>query len=154
MKPAVAVALSQRQFSLIVTKGTRFLQKRPLLSKAIPTAFGFAFGDLLTQHFNSGCPSVWHDYDLQRTAKMGALGAAVAAPIGLAFLRYLDGVILPATPSSAAALSIKLTLDQVLGCALWQCAFLAVHEPYRQALLAFVESNAASYLQQRPSMQL
>jgi hypothetical protein len=153
MRP-VALVHSQRQLQRIVTKGTRFLQKRPLLSKAIPTACGFAFGDLLTQHFNSGCSSVWHEYDLARTAKMGALGAAVAAPIGLVFLRYLDGVILPATPHSPAALGIKLTMDQVLGCALWQCAFLAVHEPYRAALLHFIESNAMVQLQQRPNMQL
>lgn len=130
------------------------MQKQPLLAKAIPTAFGFAFGDILTQHINSGCPSVWHEYDLTRTVKMGLIGAAVAAPVGLAFLRYLDGVIMPAAPNSAAALGIKLTLDQVLGCALWQCAFLAVHEPYRLALLQFIESNAALQLQQRPNMQL
>jgi hypothetical protein len=145
----VALVHHQRQLHLIIGKGTRFLQKRPLLAKAIPTACGFAFGDLLTQHLNSGCVSVWHDYDLVRTAKMGALGAAVAAPVGLVFLRYLDGVVLPATPHSPAALGIKLTLDQVLGCALWQCAFLAVHEPYRMALLHFVNDEV-----QRPTMQL
>lgn len=124
------------------------------MAKAIPTAFGFAFGDLLTQHFNSGCHSVFHDYDLQRTAKMALLGAAVAAPVGLAFLRYLDGIIMPATPTSAAALSIKLTLDQVLGCALWQCAFLAVHEPYRLALLQFIEEHAVSQLPHKLTLQL
>jgi hypothetical protein len=149
-----AAALTQRTLQRVITKSTRFLQKRPLLAKAIPTAFGFAFGDLLTQHFNSGCSSVFHDYDLQRTAKMGLLGAAVAAPLGLAFLRYLDGVIMPAAPTSAAALGIKLTLDQVLGCALWQCAFLAVHEPYRLALLDFIGQHAVLQLQLRPIVQL
>ena len=41
-------------------------------------------------------------------------------------------------PCSALALGVKLTLDQVLGFALWHAALAGVSEPHRQACLALL----------------
>eukprot|EP00200_Dunaliella_tertiolecta_P004753 CAMPEP_0202354310 /NCGR_PEP_ID=MMETSP1126-20121109/9688_1 /ASSEMBLY_ACC=CAM_ASM_000457 /TAXON_ID=3047 /ORGANISM="Dunaliella tertiolecta, Strain CCMP1320" /LENGTH=184 /DNA_ID=CAMNT_0048946765 /DNA_START=24 /DNA_END=579 /DNA_ORIENTATION=+ len=105
------------------------LKRHPLISKAIPTAVGFAFGDCLTQHLNKPRGEA---YDFGRTAKMGALGAAFAGPIGLWFFRWMNANLLTQGPAGLA-MGVKLVLDQVLGCILWQAAFLSIHEPYREA---------------------
>lgn len=65
---------------------------------------------------------------------MAALGVVFASPIGLAFLRCLDGIVLPQNPLGVAALSIKFILDQVVGCAIWQVCMVAVYPPYLQSL--------------------
>lgn len=131
MQPVSLV--KQRHLQRFVARGTRFIQKRPLIAKSLPTAVGFAFGDFLTQTLNQDKQRVF-SYDYGRTVKMGTIGLVMAGPVGLAFLRWMETWVMPATPYSVAALSIKFTLDQVLGCAIWQAALLSIHKPYRQAL--------------------
>lgn len=70
---------------------------------------------------------------------MLAVGAVVATPVGLGFLRWMDLNILPHNPTGAAALSIKFTLDQVLGCIIWQIAYCSICESYRTMLLGFLQ---------------
>lgn len=106
------------------------MQKRPLLAKALPTAVGFAFGDVLTQYMNNKHRQRWYKPHL--TATMAALGLVVAGPAGLAFLRWMDLSILPSHPHSPVALGVKFVLDQVLGCVLWQASYLTICAPYRQ----------------------
>lgn len=120
-----SVSLDPRRLQRYTARAQRFLQRQPLLAKALPTAVGFAFGDFLTQHFNRPKHGAYA-YSVSRTAKMALLGAVIAGPVGLAFLRALEPVVLPHAPASAAALGIKFTLDQALGCVLWQACQLAV----------------------------
>lgn len=55
---------------------------------------------------------------------------------------------LPAPPHqplcSRLALGVKLTLDQVLGFALWHAALAAIHEPHRATCLALMQRPAAA----------
>lgn len=121
-----SLMLASRPLQRLFVRVSRFMQRRPLLSKALPTAGGFAFGDLLTQHFNQPPGRTMADnYDPKRTLAMAAVGAVLAGPLGLAFLRWLDVVSPAATPLAA-----KLALEQVLGCAIWQAAYCVVHPPY------------------------
>jgi len=146
MHPAAqALAKPQRHLQLYAVKGHRFLQRRPLLAKSLPTGVGFAFGDFLTQSLNRTDKSkAWYNY--QRTATMGVIGLVVAGPIGLGFLRWMDGWVLPAVPMSPASLGIKFTLDQVLGCAMWQLAFLSIHPPYRHQVTVSGHQRGRSVL--------
>jgi hypothetical protein len=36
-------------------------------------------------------------------------------------------------PCSRLAITTKVTLDQVLGCIMWQSALMAINEPYRES---------------------
>lgn len=129
----------------VVVYGSRFLQKRPLVAKGLPTAFGFAFGDVLTQYFHKKTDTYTHDF--KKTAQMAAVGGVVAAPVGLALYRWMDAVWPGSGFLMAAA---KFTLDQVVGCAIWQAAYLAISEPYRQALLKYLDSKHISTSVRRP----
>lgn len=61
------------------------------------------------QNLNKQQPS--EAYDWGRTAKMGALGAVIAGPVGLAFFRWMNTNILPHSPR--VAMGVKVLLDQV-----------------------------------------
>jgi len=50
-------------------------------------------------------------YDWGRTAKMGALGATVAGPLGLWFFRWMNHNLL--IPHSGLSMGVKVLLDQV-----------------------------------------
>ncbi|KAF5835468.1 hypothetical protein DUNSADRAFT_7308 [Dunaliella salina] len=132
--------------------GGRITLKRlgaPLICKAIPTAVGFAFGDCLTQYLNKPREEA---YDWSRTAKMGALGAAVAGPIGLWFFRWMNANLLTQGPAGLA-MGVKVLLDQVLGCILWQAAFLSIHEPYRMAAGQLIKNTSESLQGQTSSLR-
>lgn len=49
----------------------------------------------------------------------------------------------PPPPRSKLALGVKLTLDQVLGFALWHGALAALYEPHRQTCLSLVQPSKA-----------
>lgn len=58
----------------------------------------------------------------------------------------------PPAACSKLALGVKLTLDQVLGFALWHAALAALSEPHRQACVALVtprQPAAAAAAKQR-----
>lgn len=57
----------------------------------------------------------------------------------------------PSPPRSKLALSVKLTLDQVLGFALWHGALAAIYEPHRQACLSLVQPQARVAQQAAPA---
>lgn len=131
MKPASAIALGVNRGALRLAARTRnFLQRRPLVAKACPTAFGFAFGDFLTQYLNRPHKNTYQ-HDPTLTAAMAATGAVVAAPVGLALYRWMD-LVWPGTSWLLAA--GKFTLDQVVGCVIWQAAYISICESYRHRL--------------------
>ncbi|KAF8060048.1 hypothetical protein HT031_004986 [Scenedesmus sp. PABB004] len=122
------------------------LQRTPLLAKALPTAAGWALGDVLTQHLGPLWPhaGAWPSkgdfaaHDAAKTLAMGGAGAALGAPASLALYALLDA----AAPGGGAALAAaKFAADQALGCLLWQATYLAVSEPYRATLAAFLAAQ-------------
>jgi hypothetical protein len=78
---------------------------------------------------------------LRKTAAMAAAGAAVAAPVGLGLYRWMDA----AWPSAMFLVAAgKFTLDQVVGCAIWQAAYCAIPSNgwYRDMLGGLLASAA------------
>eukprot|EP00878_Enallax_costatus_P000730 GHUV01000843.1.p1 GENE.GHUV01000843.1~~GHUV01000843.1.p1 ORF type:complete len:174 (+),score=15.03 GHUV01000843.1:194-715(+) len=142
-----------RQFSNQVTRSLNTLaQQHPLIAKMLPTAWGYMFGECLTQQLGPLWPADdWptrHDFsqhDLSKTAMMGGVGAFVGAPLSLILYRAMDAVLPGASFLLAAG---KFTLDQVVGCILWQAAYLAISEPYRTTLQAFLVEQQQVYLPQ------
>ena len=110
------------------------------------------FGDFLTQNANRPKDGNW-EYNYGRSMAMGAAGALVAAPLCLAFLRWMDVAIYSSNPNTALALSVKFVSDQVVGCLLWQLAFLSLNSPYRQSALLLVKSTQASLVGQKEVLQ-
>lgn len=133
-------ALVNRPVQRFAVRVSRFLQKRPLLAKAVPTAVGFAFGDVLTQYMNNRRRKRW--YNPKLTAMMAGLGLCLAGPAGLAFMRWMDFTILPGHPHSPVTIAVKFVLDQVWGCVLWQASYLSISKPYRQAAFEYCSSLA------------
>lgn len=68
-----------------------------------------------------------------RSALMGGVGLTIAGPLGFAFIVWMQNHIMPQSPASRLAITTKITLDQVLGCIIWQAALLALDESYRQS---------------------
>lgn len=124
---------------------SRSLARSLLVTKVLPTAGGYAFGDCLTQQLGPVWPvDEWpskHNpaaHDLTKTALMGGVGAAIGAPLSLALYAAMNA----AAPGSSAGLNAaKWVLDQAVGCVLWQAAYMAVSEPYRRTLLAHVATQ-------------
>lgn len=99
-----------------------------------PQGVGFAFGDALAQVASR---SKGEPYDWPRTAKMAAAGWVVAGPLGHLALSWMN---LAWPVNSRLVVTTKITVDQVLGCALWHAALLAAHEPYRKAAQGLADS--------------
>jgi hypothetical protein len=100
----------------------------------------------LTQYFNRD-RSVPYRQDFRKTAAMAAAGAALAAPAGLGLYRAMDA----AWPSVAFAVAAgKFTLDQAVGCAIWQAAYCSLpgNEWYRE-MLASAATRAADRVDAR-----
>lgn len=138
-----AISLSANNHALkMVKRGSRFLQRRPLLAKALPCAFGFAFGDILTQYFHAPRDALTgeavYTHDFVKSVKMAGVGGVVAAPVGLFLYRWMDAVWPGAGLIAGAA---KFTADQVVGCIIWQAAYLTISESYRAALATFLEQH-------------
>lgn len=135
-------SLAGRQARILANRVySRFVRRRPLLAKSLPTACGFVFGDFLTQYFNRDRQKPYR-HDFRKTAAMAAAGAAVAAPVGLGLYRWMDA----AWPSAALAVATgKFTLDQIVGCAIWQAAYCSIpgNDWYREMLCA-AAANAYS----------
>lgn len=126
------VSQGLRPFRQCFEFGLRTFQKHPFLVKSISSGIGFAVGDSLTQ---LATRREGEAYDWNRTLLMGGAGVAVAGPLGFLLIVWMEGHILPQSPTSRLAITSKVTLDQVLGGLLWQAALLSIHEPYRAAAM-------------------
>lgn len=62
---------------------------------------------------------------------------------------YVDNYLAGASLLLAAG---KFTLDQVVGCVLWQAAYLTISEPYRNTLQAFIAEQQQQILPQSLAM--
>lgn len=110
---------------------TRTWSRNPFLVKTLTSGMGFAFGDVLMQ-LGTRKHKHHRPLDWQRSAKMGAIGLTVAGPVGFGFILWMEGNIMTAAPASRLAVSTKITLDQVLGCIIWQAALMALDQDYRK----------------------
>lgn len=72
---------------------------------------------------------------------MAVVGAGVAAPVSLLLYRAMHLLAPGTTPLLAAA---KFVIDQVVGCALWQAAYCALHAGYRTTLLEWLATRRAA----------
>ncbi|KAI8462771.1 MAG: hypothetical protein J3K34DRAFT_168014 [Monoraphidium minutum] len=125
---------------LAVRKGRRLAQQHTKGIKAAQIGFGFAFGDVLTQHFHRQHTPT---HDWRRTAAMAAAGAALGAPLSLGLYAGMDAAWPAATAAGAAG---KFALDQALGCALWQAVYCALpgNDWYRRMLSGALASAAGA----------
>lgn len=90
-----------RQLSNQVTRSLNTLAvQHPLLVKMLPTAWGYMFGECLTQQLGPLWPADdWptkHDlsqHDLSKTAMMGGVGAFVGAPVSFMLYRAMDALL-------------------------------------------------------------
>jgi len=83
------------------------LEKRPIITKALTSAIGFALGDYLAQKFIDKRESL----DLERLGRMASFGLLVHGPTGHFFYNWLDKTI-PGT--EALAVASKVFVDQVI----------------------------------------
>jgi len=96
---------------------------------------------VLTQYINRD-RSRPYTHDARKTVAMAAVGAGIAAPTGLALYRWMDA----AWPSAMLAVAAgKFTLDQAVGCIIWQAAYCAIpsNSAYR-AMIGGLMTNAVS----------
>ncbi|KXZ54927.1 hypothetical protein GPECTOR_4MTA3 [Gonium pectorale] len=143
-----------RKPAVLAIRLSRELQRRPLLAKCIPTAVGFAFGDCLTQFMNRDrSRSLREQWSYSRTGSMLCIGALCAGPILLSFNRWMDLAIMPSSPSSPLALTVKFLLDQAVGCFIWQVAYLTINPAYRRSAVALLESSSVRIEEQKRVLQ-
>lgn len=132
-----------RPLKTALAHGNRFVKSHPLLSKAIPTAIGFAFGDFLTQYMNRD-QDVAFKLQLHKTAKMAVVGATIAGPVGLFALQSMNQIM----PLALAVLG-----SEVVGCLIWQIAYCGICPKYRAGavrLAGSVKQKLARQSKQRP----
>lgn len=77
-------------------------------------------------------------HDPYKTAAMAAVGAGVAAPVSLLLYRAMD---LAAPGTAPLLVAAKFTVEQVVGCVLWQAAYCALHDRYRATLLDWLATK-------------
>jgi len=61
-----------------------------------------------------------------------AVGAAIAGPLGLGVLQ-LPG-------STAGLIGLKVVVSEILGCLIWQAAYLRFSTEYREGAMALMQS--------------
>ncbi|PNW81595.1 hypothetical protein CHLRE_06g253051v5 [Chlamydomonas reinhardtii] len=136
-KPWNSLSL-RRKPAVLAIRISRELQRRPLLAECVPTAIGFAFGDCLTQFMNRDRKRTLREqWSFSRTGTMLCVGALCAGPVLLSFGRWMDLSILPTAPTSPLALSVK-----VVGCFIWQVAYITIKPAYRRSAVALLESSS------------
>lgn len=138
-----SLILKSKPVQRVVVRFTRELQRRPLVLKCLPTACGFAFGDCLTQYMNRKPEQPFsQQYDPKLTVMMFSAGALAAGPVLFGFGLWMDGHIMAQAPRSLLAVSTKFTLDQIVGCAIWQAAYLSICEGYRQGAQTLLKDTS------------
>ncbi|EFJ41507.1 hypothetical protein VOLCADRAFT_84089 [Volvox carteri f. nagariensis] len=144
----------RRKPAVLAIRLSRELQRRPLLAKCVPTAVGFAFGDCLTQFMNRDrSRTLREQWSFSRTGSMLCIGALCAGPILLSFNRWMDLAVMPSAGSSPVAVAVKFLLDQVVGCFIWQAAYLSINPSYRQSAIALLESSSMQIEEHRRGLQ-
>jgi protein Mpv17 len=91
------------------------LDSKPLITKAMTSLVGWAFGDLLAQIFISGGP-----FDMQRFITLSVFGFIYHGPSGHYFYNWLDSKI-PGTEGKDVAL--KVFIDQICWCPIFMSVF-------------------------------
>lgn len=130
MFPGERSLVVQRPVKQAIVRTARWVKSHPLVAKSVPTAIGFCFGDVLTQYGQRHGKRSW--LDLKKTAGMLVIGAAIAGPLGLGILQ-LPG-------SSPTSVGLKILADQVVGCIIWQAAYLQISPEYRTAALSLLKT--------------
>ncbi|KAK9800803.1 hypothetical protein WJX73_007307 [Symbiochloris irregularis] len=90
------------------------LERQPLRIKAATAALGFTLGDFIAQLYSRPPQGINWRYDTFRTLRLAAYGGCIGGPIGHHWFGYLDRVIMPHKPKSAAAIASKIGLDQLI----------------------------------------
>lgn len=136
---SLGVRGGQRPFKHAMAKSMRWMKAHPLIAKSVPTAIGFCFGDVLTQYGQRKNKEHW--YDATKTIGMLTVGATVAGPIGLGIL------MLPG--SSPAMIGLKVVVSEVVGCLIWQAAYLNINSEYRASAYNLFKSLQDSASEQQ-----
>ncbi|EIE19175.1 hypothetical protein COCSUDRAFT_67996 [Coccomyxa subellipsoidea C-169] len=101
----------------------RALDQRPIVTKSLTAAAGFALGDIIAQH-STKHPGERYNY--LRTARMTAFGLFFAGPLqGHYWYGWLDKTILPLRPKSLGAVVSKIGIDQTIMAPLGTVAFFS-----------------------------
>ena len=87
---------------------------RPLITKSLASSVGFILGDLLAAISSYPGP-----YNVLRSLQMGLFGAAIHAPLGQSFYRFLNKII---PENTKLAVVFKLLVDQIV----WSPSFIAL----------------------------
>lgn len=90
-------------------------------------------------------------HDPTKTLLMAGVGACVGAPMSLVLYAQMDA-LLPGT--SLLLVAGKFTFDQIVGCVLWQAAYMSISEPYRRTFVQFVQSQQQQQQQQNRAAAL
>lgn len=77
---------------------------------------------------------------------MGAVGAVVGAPTSVALYALMDSM---APGTGVAVVAAKFAIDQLVGCVLWQAAYMCVNERYRRTFGEFAVGQWQQHQQQR-----
>jgi hypothetical protein len=118
-------------------------------------AGGYAFGDVLTQQLgplwlsnDEDWPSKHNPakHDLNKTAGMAAVGVFLGLPTSLAMYAVMDSM---APGTGMVLMAAKFAADQVVGCVLWQAAYMCISEPYRRTFSQFASAQWQQHQQQR-----
>jgi hypothetical protein len=88
-------------------------------------------------------------HDPNKTLAMAGVGACVGAPLSLALYAHMDALMPGASLLLAAG---KFTLDQIVGCVVWQAAYMAISEPYRRTFVQFLQAQQQQQQQQQPAL--
>ncbi|OSX77133.1 hypothetical protein BU14_0161s0053 [Porphyra umbilicalis] len=109
-----------------------WLGKKPILTKALTSAVGFAIGDILAQCFLGGDAA----FDWARFARVASFGFVLHGTTGHVWYGKLDQ-LLPGT--EAWKVAVKVAADQLL----WAPIFTAMYFSY----LGLAEGRSMDYIQ-------
>mmetsp|Transcript_25174 Transcript_25174/g.63890 ORF Transcript_25174/g.63890 Transcript_25174/m.63890 type:complete len:158 (-) Transcript_25174:810-1283(-) len=145
------------QFSLHGPRGLRtavhtsrqFMKRNPLVAKAIPTAIGFGFGDVLTQVMNR---KPGDKYRISRTGQMIAIGAVASVPLLYAW-RHFEATLMVGSTNWVKPTTIFL-IDQIIGCMFWQAAYLTINPAYRAGAARLLAEAKACWIREAPVQKL
>lgn len=129
LPPLLPTANPIQQF-LVTYEG--WLAKKPILTKALTSAVGFALGDILAQCFLGGDAA----FDWARFARVASFGFVLHGTTGHVWYGKLDQ-LLPGT--EAWKVAVKVAADQVL----WAPIFTAMYFSY----LGLAEGRSMEYIQ-------
>lgn len=86
----------------------------PVQTKAVTSFVSAVLGDALAQRLSRPADARLWRYDWARTARLAFFNGAFMGPLGHYYYGLLDENVLPDTPKSAAAITSKLFIDQMM----------------------------------------